>query len=112
MNSTALRLGGPQVQHLVFHQLARLDVERAEGLVHQDDVGVERQRLRQRRALAHAARELVRIAVAEAAEADALQPGLGLRRAPRLPARRGTAGPTITLSSALRHGISASVWNM
>ena len=107
-----LLLGGPQVEHFVFHQLPGLDVERGEGLVHQDDVGVQRQRLRQRRALAHAARQLVRIAVAEAA------PGPRAPARPRACARASASGtprycrPTITLSSALRQGISASVWNM
>jgi hypothetical protein len=82
-----------------------------ERLVHQDDVGVEHQRLRQRRALAHAARQLVRIAVAEAREPDAGQPLLGLRGASVSDTPR-YCRPTITLSSALRQGISASVWNM
>ena len=51
MNSTAFLLLGPQRQQLVLHQLARLDVERRERLVHQEDVGVEHQRLRQARRL-------------------------------------------------------------
>jgi hypothetical protein len=46
MNSTAFAWR-PQVQHLVFHQLAGLDVERRERFVHQDDVRVQDQRLRQ-----------------------------------------------------------------
>ena len=73
-----LLLLGPERQDLVLHQLAGLDVEGRERFVHQDDVGVQDQGLRQADALAHAARELVRVAVAEAAEADALEPGLGL----------------------------------
>src|SRR5580765_4785294 len=36
----------PEGEDLVLHQLAGLDVERGEGLVHEDDVGVEHQRLR------------------------------------------------------------------
>jgi len=36
---------GPQLQQPVFHQLAGLHVQRREGLVHEDDVGVERQDL-------------------------------------------------------------------
>jgi hypothetical protein len=69
----------PQRQHFVFHQLAGLDVEGRKGLVHQDDVGVEHQGLCQAGALAHAAAELVGIAVAKATEADAAQPVFGLR---------------------------------
>src|SRR4051812_41324962 len=39
----------PELQQLVFHQLARLDVERRKRLVHQDDLGIEDQRLGKRR---------------------------------------------------------------
>src|SRR5262249_18539828 len=63
----ALVAARPQVEHLVLHELARLDVERREGLVHEDDVRVERKRLREAGALAHAAGQLMRIASAEAA---------------------------------------------
>src|SRR3546814_8635266 len=72
-----------------FHQLARLDVQRRERLVHEDDVGVADERLRQHGALAHAARHLVRIAFFEAAQAHAAQPlaaaleRLGTRHADR-----------------------------
>ena len=73
----ALRL--PQVEQLVLHQLARLDVERRERLVHQHEVGVEDERLRERDALLHAARQLVRIAVLEAGEPDTRKPFARLR---------------------------------
>jgi hypothetical protein len=49
-------------------------IERAERLVHQQDVGLVDQALRQRHALAHAARELMRMAVLELPEADPAQP--------------------------------------
>jgi hypothetical protein len=55
-----------------------MDVERGKRLVHQDDLGVEDQRLCQRHALAHAAGELVRVACAEPAEAHPLQPRVTL----------------------------------
>src|SRR6476659_271235 len=73
-----LLLLGPDREHFVFHQLARLHVERRERLVHEDDVGIEDERLRQADALPHPARELMRITVAECAEADALEPRLRL----------------------------------
>ena len=73
--------------------------------------GIEDQRLRERHALAHAAGELVRIAVAEAAQADALQPLVGARASLRRARRRGTPGPRRRWRSAVRQGISASVWN-
>src|SRR5579864_917584 len=50
-----LLLLGPQAQQLVFHELARLHVEGGKGLVHQDDVRVEDERLGQADALAHSA---------------------------------------------------------
>ena len=112
MNSTDLRFGAPQLEQLVFHQLARLDVERGERLVHQQDLRVEDQHLRERDALAHAAGELVRIAVLEAGEADAREPVARLRVARRRAATPRNSSPAVTLASALRHGISASAWNM
>jgi hypothetical protein len=75
-----LFLRAPQREHFVLHQLPRLDVQRRERFVHQDDVGVEHQRLREAHALAHAAGQLVRIAIGERGQADALQP-LGRERA-------------------------------
>src|SRR6267143_3051080 len=36
-----LAIGGPQLEELVLHELPGLDVERGEGLVHQDDLWVE-----------------------------------------------------------------------
>src|SRR5688572_31049603 len=74
-----LAVGRPQLEQLVLHEMARLDVERGERLVHQNDLGVEDQRLRQRHALAHAAGQLVRITGAEPAQAYPPQPLLRLR---------------------------------
>ena len=59
-----LAVGGPEVEEEVAHDLPRLRVERAEGLVHEQDFGVADQHLCQRHALALPAREHVRIAVA------------------------------------------------
>src|SRR5487761_2263922 len=58
-------LGRPQFEQLVFHQLPRLHVERGKWLVHEQDLRIQDEGLRQRHALAHAARQLVRIAPAE-----------------------------------------------
>ena len=73
---TALRLGGPQFEQQVAHDLPRLGVEGAEGLVHEEYLGVADQHLGEADALPLPARELVGIAVAEGGEADALEPGL------------------------------------
>ena len=54
------------LQHLVAEQEARLLVERAERLVHQQDLRLRGERARDRDALAHAAGELGRIAPLEA----------------------------------------------
>src|SRR4051812_21458132 len=67
-----LAVDGPELEQLVLHELTRLDVERRKGLVHQDDLRVEDQRLCERHALSHATGKLVRIAIAETAQADAL----------------------------------------
>ena len=55
----------PERLELVVQQVARHRVERAERLVHQQHVGVLRERAGERDALAHAARELVRALVAK-----------------------------------------------
>src|SRR5712691_1013707 len=52
---------------------AHLRVERRERLVEQQHARLDRERARQRDALLHAARELVRIAVARVTEADELE---------------------------------------
>ena len=75
----------PDAEQLGLHQAARLGVERAERLVHQQDLRVDGERARDRGALLHAAGELRGIAVLEAGEADevdeALRAPLALARA-------------------------------
>ena len=66
-----LAVGAPQIQQQIAHDLPGLRVERPERLVHQEDLGIADQHLREADALALAAREHVRIAVGERAEADA-----------------------------------------
>ena len=61
----------PYSQQLALEQHASVRVERAEGLVHQQHLGVVRERAGYRGALAHPARELVRLRVGELFEADA-----------------------------------------
>ena len=65
-------------------------VERAERLVHAQDLGLRDQRPREADALAHAARKLLRIGVLVAGKADELERALDLVLLPA--ARRGGAG--------------------
>src|SRR6267378_470416 len=81
--------GRPQAQQLVLHERSRLHIQRAERLVHQKNSRVVDQALRQRHALAHAARELIRVAVLESAEAHARDP------VPRLLASVAIGGPAV-----------------
>src|SRR5713226_9415058 len=67
----------PQAQQLVLHQRSRLDVKGAERLVHQQDARAVDEALRQGYALAHAARQLVRIAVFEPGESYSGNPITG-----------------------------------
>ena len=60
------------LQHLVAQQQPRLLVERGKRLVHQQDLRARAQRAGDRHALAHAARQLGRVALLEAVEADDL----------------------------------------
>src|SRR3989442_418956 len=68
------REGGPQLEQFVFHQDARLHVESAERLVHQQDLRLIDKGLGQRHPLAHAAREVVRVAVLEPRQNDTRDP--------------------------------------
>ena len=102
-----LAVGAPQIEQQIAHDLPRLRVERAERLVHQQDLRIADQHLRQPDALALAARQHVRIAVAEAAEPDALEPIVRAR--PRLGAGApAVSSPMATFSSAVFQGNSAS----
>ena len=62
-----------QVEQLRLHGLARLRVERAERLVHQQHLGIDRERARDADALLHAAGELVRAAIERIREPDELE---------------------------------------
>ena len=66
-----------QGQHGVLQPDADERIKRREGFVHQDDVGIGRQRPRQPHALAHAARELFRIAVGHVGQFHLAQPVVG-----------------------------------
>jgi hypothetical protein len=62
----------PHFQQELLHFTARLRIESAEGLVHQDDCRAKGQRPGDRNALLHSARERFRIGVLKTAEADIL----------------------------------------
>src|SRR5712691_8717171 len=68
------RGGCPQAEQLVLHQRAGLNVESAERLVHEEDAWAVDKALRQCDALAHSARQLVRVAVLKAGQADPRDP--------------------------------------
>src|SRR6266508_3254229 len=71
-----LRRALPDAQEFRLHEAPGLSIERAERLIHQQDLRVEGERARNRGALAHAARKLRRIAVLEAGEPDQVDEGL------------------------------------
>ena len=66
-----------QSQQLVLHLGADQRIERAEGLVHNQDVGIGGERAGKADTLAHAAGQLMREVVAPAAEADGCEHLLG-----------------------------------
>ncbi len=80
----------PELEDLVAQAFAGQHVERGEGLVHQQHLGLHDQRARDADALAHAAGELARQRALEACEADHVDRlrgaafALGLRDATRL----------------------------
>ena len=97
----------PDLLEPALHLGARERVERAEGLVEQQHLALLHDRAQQRRALAHAARELERVGALEAVEAERReQRAHALARLARGSPR--TSSPSVALSSTRRHGSSAS----
>ncbi len=68
----------PQIDHLRAQVLRSQDVERAERLVHAQHFGLRDERPRETDALAHAARQLLRIGILVAGQADELERPLDL----------------------------------
>src|SRR3984885_15541303 len=89
------RLAGlePDPQQFILHHLARLRIERAEGLVEQQNGGITGQRSRNRDALLHAAGEFAWESVLKAFQADHANQAIGNARA--LLRRKWTALKTI-----------------
>ena len=73
-NITALRSALHRSSKQIAHDLARLRVERAERLVHQEDFRIANEDLRKTDALALPAREHMRIARPERSQTHALEP--------------------------------------
>ena len=71
-----LAVGVPEIEQQIAHDLPGLGVERAERLIHQEDLRIADQNLRQADALALTAGQHVRIAVGERAEAHGGEPAL------------------------------------
>ena len=110
--NTAVLLFCAHEPHELRPQVARGHlVERGERLVAQQQLGLDRERARDRDALAHAAGERVRIVVLVARQARAVRAS---RAPPARPCRASASRicrPSMTLASAVRHGISRSFWN-
>ena len=92
-----------------MQQVASDRVERAERLVHEQDVGVLRERACQRDALAHAAGELVG-PLRRAAEVDELEELVRLAR--RDGDHSAEAQRELDVAAAVSQGNSADSWNM
>src|SRR5688572_27425334 len=75
-----LAVGLPDAEQELLHQSARLVVERAERLVEEEDLRIVGERTGERCALLHAARELLRVVIFEAFEADLGDQCIGLLR--------------------------------
>ncbi|ABA47860.1 200 kDa antigen p200, putative [Burkholderia pseudomallei 1710b] len=65
----------PQIEQIGAQRLGRQHVERGERLVHQEQRRIDDERAREAHALAHAARQLARVRVLEAVEADQVDRG-------------------------------------
>ena len=81
-NRMVLAVSDPDAEQQFLHVAAGLGVEGAEGLVHEDDAGAERQRAGDGHALLHAAGERIGVGLLEPGQAGLLdQAGDGLVRA-------------------------------
>ena len=103
-----LALAAPQRFDLVLQPRARERVQRAQRLIEQQDLGIRRQRARNRDALAHAAGELRRPAIRGVRKADELDV---LAQRARAAAAFDHFGNTASTASAMfpctvSHGIS------
>ena len=96
-----------QVDQLELHVLAKLRVERGERLVEQQHRRVRDERPRDRDALLLPAGELVRIALAEALQANVLERGRDLRRRSRAAGVLAIWSGNATLPSTVMCGKSA-----
>jgi hypothetical protein len=85
---------GPDAEELVLHHAAGLGIEGREGLVEQEDLRIVGERPGQGHALAHAARQLVRVALLGAAQVHQLDQAARalLALAARHPAHLGPEG--------------------
>ena len=102
----------PDPLELVVEDVAGHGVERAERLVHEQHVGVLRERAGERDALAHAAGELVGPLLREAGEVHELEQLGRASRGARGPATLRSCSASSTLPRAVSHGNSAASWNM
>ena len=101
----------PDPLELVVEQVARHGVERAERLVHEQDVGLLRERPRQR-PRAGACRPRARAAACRRSRQVDQVEQLGARAAlVARPARPPSAARSSTLAAAVSHGKSAASWN-
>ena len=110
-NSTVLPVLVPDAQQFVLQRLARHRVERAEGLVHQQHLGIDRQRAGERHALALAARQLVRVPVGVVGEADQRQRLAGAVAAARRGAGRSAPARTPRWRARAARAAAAPSWN-
>ena len=69
----------PQVEDEILEQFARRRIQCGKGLVHQEQIGFERQRAGDRRALTLPAGELSRVAFGQFRQPEPLKPGLQAR---------------------------------
>src|SRR5258708_25499212 len=69
-----LAVGRPHLEQLVLHHLPRLNIERRKRLLHEQNFRIQDEPPRQRHALPHSSRELVRAEPAATTDTTALPP--------------------------------------
>ena len=102
ISSTVLRAAAQMRSSSQVHLLARHRVERAEGLVHQQERGVVQQAAGDGGALLHAAGQLVRVAFAETVELHQREQATGRARRIAPDGRRWMTAGSRTFCSTVR----------
>ena len=110
-NITVAPVRDQMLQEILLQLLARLRVQRAERLIHEDENGLAHQRARDPDALLHAAGELMRIVLGKSGKPDKIDEVARAARARSAPPTPSISSGNSTLPMTVRQGSRPKFWN-